>query len=92
MSFKQKVYDVVSQIPRGKTLSYRQVAQRAGNKNAYRAVGNIMNKNRNPRVPCHRVIKSDGGLGGFNGGPRKKLELLKKEGYVYKKGADGTPA
>lgn len=78
--FKDRVLDVVARIPKGRVLSYKQVAERAGSPRAYRAVGNIMNKNRNPKVPCHRVIKSSGEAGGYNGGTQKKIRLLKNEG------------
>ena len=78
-SFTQKVLEVVSKIPKGKTLTYKEVAQRVGNPKAYRAVGNILNKNYNPKIPCHRVVRSDGKIGGYNRGEKKKLTLLKKE-------------
>lgn len=80
MSFKSKVLKVVSAIPRGKTLSYKEVARRAGTPQAYRAVGNIMSQNYDPRVPCHRVIRSDGKVGGYNRGAKKKIQILRKEG------------
>jgi methylated-DNA-[protein]-cysteine S-methyltransferase len=80
LSFTQKVYKVVKKIPRGKVLTYKEVAKRAGNVKASRAVGNILNKNHDPKIPCHRVIRSDGKLGGYNRGPNKKLKLLKSEG------------
>lgn len=82
MTFKQKVLRVVAQIPRGKTLTYKEVARRAGNPGAARAVGNIMNRNFDPKVPCHRVIRSDGTIGGFRSGTKKKIELLRKEGAI----------
>ena len=78
-TFKQKVLEVVSKIPKGKTLSYQQVAVSAGSPNAARAVGNILNKNYNPQIPCHRVIRSDGKIGGYNRGHQNKIKLLKKE-------------
>ena len=81
-SFKNRVLDAVAKIPKGKTLSYKQVAQLAGSPRAYRAVGNIMNKNNNPNVPCHRVIKSDGTVGGYAHGTNRKREILKKEGAI----------
>ena len=77
--FKEKVYSVVKKIPKGKTISYKEVAKRAGFPRAWRAVGNILNKNRNSEVPCHRVIRSDGKIGGFFGGTEKKAALLQKE-------------
>lgn len=79
MSFKEKVLEVVKKIPRGQTLSYKEVAKRAGRPRAYRAVGSILNKNKNPKVPCHRVIRSDKTIGGYRQGSKKKIELLKKE-------------
>ncbi len=84
-SFTKKVLMVVKRIPRGKVLTYKEVARRAGKPRAYRAVGNIMNKNRNPKVPCHRVIRSDGSLGGYNRGVREKRKLLLNEGFKFGK-------
>ena len=81
-TFTEKVYEVVGKIPRGKVLTYKEVAKLSGNKNASRAVGNILNKNHNPKIPCHRVIRSDGKLGGYNRGAKKKKEILKSEGYL----------
>lgn len=79
-SFTERVREIVSKIPKGKTLTYKEVAKKAGNANASRAVGNIMKANFDPKIPCHRVIRSDGGMGGYNrGGAKKKMELLKKE-------------
>lgn len=81
-SFQEKVYGVVKKIPKGQVLTYKEVAKRIGNPKAFRAVGNILNKNFDPQVPCHRVIRSDGKLGGYNRGDKRKIELLKKEGYL----------
>lgn len=83
-SFKEKVFLIVRKIPRGKVLSYKEVARLADSPCAWRAVGNILNKNRNPKIPCHRVIKSDGKIGGYNRGGRKKIALLSKEGVIIK--------
>ncbi|MCX6738056.1 MAG: MGMT family protein [Candidatus Parcubacteria bacterium] len=83
--FREKVYKIVWKIPRGKTLSYKEVAKLAGRPKAYRAVGNIMAHHNIKGLPCHRVIKSDGTLGGFCGGykeVKRKEELLKKEGAI----------
>lgn len=80
--FKQKVLNIVRIIPKGKTLTYKQVAKLSGSPRAYRAVGNILNKNYDKNIPCHRVIRSDGKLGGYNRGSWKKKILLKKEGVV----------
>jgi len=82
-TFEEKVYKVVSGILPGQTRSYKWVAERIGSPRAYRAVGNALN--RNPyigRVPCHRVIKEDGSVGGFSKGKDSKLRLLKKEGVI----------
>lgn len=78
-TFGQKVLEVVRKIPKGKILTYKEVAKRAGSPKAYRAVGNILNKNYDPKIPCHRVIRSDGELGGYNRGRKNKIKLLKKE-------------
>jgi O-6-methylguanine DNA methyltransferase len=86
-TFKEKVYAVVAKIPRGKTMAYKEVARRAGSPNAYRAVGNIMNKNPDTKkVPCHRVVPSsfatDGNPGGYARGNKTKIAILKKEGAI----------
>jgi len=85
LSFSQKVYEIVKKIPKGKVLTYKEVAKRAGNVKASRAVGNVLNKNYNPRIPCYRVICSDGKLGGYNRGAKKKKEVLEKEGFNLSK-------
>ena len=78
--FQQAVYRAVCRIPRGQTRSYQWVARAIGRPRAARAVGNALNRNPfAPRVPCHRVIRSDGSLGGFAGGPVKKRRLLALE-------------
>ncbi len=81
-TFTEKVYEVVRKIPEGKTLSYKEVAKKAGSEKAFRAVGNILNKNYNPEIPCHRVIKSSGELGGYNRGSKNKKKILLKEGFL----------
>lgn len=81
--FTNSVQLVVKKIPAGKVLTYKEVARLAGNPKAYRAVANIMAKNFDLSIPCHRVIRSDGGLGGYNrGGIMAKQKLLKAEGYL----------
>lgn len=85
MKFKKKILDIVKKIPRGKVLSYKDVAKLAGKPKAWRAVGNILNKNLNLKIPCHRVIRSDGKIGGYNRGIKKKIALLKREGRKIKK-------
>ena len=79
MTFKEKVFAVVRKIPRGEAMSYGEVARAAGSPAAARAVGNILHANYDPAIPCHRVIRADGKLGGYNRGAEKKRELLKKE-------------
>lgn len=77
--FKEKVLEVVKKIPKGGTMTYMQVAKLAGSPKAYRAVGNILNKNYDSKIPCHRVIRSDGKIGGYNRGVQNKIKLLRKE-------------
>lgn len=80
MNFSKKVLEVVRGIPRCKVLTYKEVARLAGSPRAFRAVGNILAKNFDQKIPCHRVIRSDGKPGGYNRGKRVKLRLLRKEG------------
>lgn len=81
--FADRVHAVVMAIPEGGTLSYKQVAVMAGNPGAARAVGALMKKNFNTKIPCHRVIRSDGTLGEYNrGGSAQKRALLQKEGAI----------
>ena len=81
--FEERVYAIVRRIPKGQTRSYQWVAERLGNPGLARAVGHAPNRNPYaPRVPCHRVVKSDGSLGGFARGPAAKAALLKREGWV----------
>ncbi len=77
--FQQQVYAAVKKIPRGQTLTYKQVAQKIGRPNAFRAVGSALKKNYAPGIPCHRVIRSDGKLGQYNRGAELKKKILKKE-------------
>lgn len=79
-SFKEKVYRVIRKIPKGSFLTYKAVAKLAGRPKAWRAVGNILNKNKSSEISCHRVIRSDGKIGGYKDGTKKKIALLKKEG------------
>lgn len=82
-SFTERVREVVRSIPAGTTLSYQEVAARAGSPGASRAVGTIMANNYDPTVPCHRVIRADGSLGAYNrGGTTEKRRKLKKEGAL----------
>jgi methylated-DNA-[protein]-cysteine S-methyltransferase len=81
-TFTQKVYEVVRKIPKGKVSTYKEVARLAGSPKASRAVGNILHKNHDPAIPCHRVIRSDENLGGYNKGAVAKRRILKKEGAL----------
>lgn len=81
-SFQKKVYNIVRKIPKGKVLTYKEVAKLAGSPGASRAVGNVLNKNYDKSIPCHRVIRSDGKTGGYNRGGRNKIRLLKDEGFI----------
>ncbi len=84
MTFSENVRKVVKAIPEGKVLTYKAVAQKAGNEKAARAVANLMAKNYDLEIPCHRVIRSDGTLGGYNrGGIDKKRAILQNEGYNF---------
>ncbi|MDO8514082.1 MAG: MGMT family protein [bacterium] len=80
-SFTEEVRDIVRKIPRGKSMTYKEVAAKAGNSKAARAVGAIMRSNYNRDIPCHRVVRSDGSLGNYNrGGTLRKREILTREG------------
>ncbi len=81
-TFADRVCAIVAQIPPGKTMSYAQVAAAAGSPGAARAVGNIMMRNDDPRIPCHRVIRADGSPGGYNGLAGEKVRLLREEGAL----------
>lgn len=78
-NFKERVLAVVKKIPVGETMTYGEVAEAAGRPGAAQAVGNIMSKNFDPDIPCHRVVRSDGTLGGYNRGIDRKAELLQAE-------------
>ncbi len=82
-SFTEKVQDIVRDIPKGSVMTYKEVATAAGNAKASRAVANIMAANYDEAIPCHRVVRSDGSLGGYNrGGVEVKKSLLTAEGVV----------
>ena len=73
-SFSERVYAIVAKIPIGKVMTYKQVAAKAGSPHAARAVGNLMKNNYNPKIPCHRVVRSDGKIGDYNrGGSERKM-------------------
>ena len=83
--FQLKVWSYLKKIPRGRLKTYSQVAKGIGKPLAVRAVANAIGKNPYPpKIPCHRVIRSDGSLGGYSGkgGIKTKKKLLKKEGIT----------
>lgn len=66
-SFQLQVFEEISKIPKGQVITYKELAKRIGRPNAYRAVANACGKNNDPKnIPCHRVIRSDGTLGGYS--------------------------
>ena len=82
--FYKKVLSKLMEIPFGKTVSYKDIAIKLNNKNATRAVGTANKLNPIPIIiPCHRVISSNGNLGGYNAGFKKKIYLLKHEGVYF---------
>jgi methylated-DNA-[protein]-cysteine S-methyltransferase len=86
ISFPQQVYNLTRLVPRGKITTYKLIAQALNNKGAARAVGNALNKNPYaPQVPCHRVIRASGEVGGFASGQAKKIAILKKEDIIINK-------
>ena len=85
-TFEKKVLQCLSKIPPGMVTTYARVAQRIGQSRASRAVGNTLRKNPFPLVfPCHRVVRSDGTIGGFQGGAKLKAALLHREGVSFDK-------
>ena len=87
MNFNQKVWDLTKRIPKGKVSTYKEIAKKLKTK-AYMAVGRALKQNKKPIIiPCHRVIKSDGSLGGYKGrlNNKEKISLLRKEGIKIKK-------
>ena len=84
--FQEKVYKATRKISPGKIITYKELAEKIGYPRSWRAVGNVLAKNQNPQVPCHRVIKSDGKIGSYNRGIKRKIYLLKKEGVQIKYG------
>jgi O-6-methylguanine DNA methyltransferase len=83
-AFRKRVLAVVSNIPKGQVMTYAMVAKKAGNAKASRAVGYYMSQNYDLKIPCHRVIRTDGKIGNYNrGGEKAKRALLKKEGAIF---------
>ncbi len=86
MRFAQMVYEACAGIPRGKVTTYSEIARAIGKPGASRAVGNALNRNRSPSVPCHRVVRSDGAVGGFAHGTARKAAMLRSEGVEIEGG------
>ncbi|TRZ69481.1 MAG: MGMT family protein [Nitrosopumilaceae archaeon] len=87
MNIDKKIYKKLLEVPRGKITTYGELAKAVGLKNGQRAVGKIMNKNPYPVIiPCHRVVKSDGKVGGYAYGEEIKSDMLTREGIVIKNG------
>lgn len=86
--FQQSCYQILKQkVPAGRVITYKALANLIGHPNAYRAVGSAMNKNPfAPEVPCHRVVKSDGSIGGFAQDVQIKIHRLEQEGVEVCKG------
>lgn len=78
-SFNERCYEVVRGVPKGKVVTYKEIARKLGSR-AYRAVGSAMKKNKDKNVRCYKVVKSGGEVGGFNKGVKEKIKLLRKEG------------
>jgi len=79
-----EIYEILMKVPRGRVTTYKELGRVSGYHQ--RAVGKLMNVNPYaPRVPCHRVVMSDGKIGGFDGGVSKKIAILKKEGVLVKR-------
>ena len=90
MDFDSRVYSLLKKVPQGKVTTYKEIAS-ALNMKGYRAVGQALKRNPHaPSVPCHRVVKSDGSLGGYGGlsdkGVEKKIKLLESEGVSVRNG------
>ena len=86
-AFQRRVYAVVKRIPRGQTRSYRWVAEQLGNPGLARAIGQALTRNSSPEtVPCHRVIRADGSLGGYAWGAARKGRLLRMERRPARRG------
>lgn len=84
--FEKRVYEKTKRIPKGRVSTYSQIAKLIGKPKAARAVGNALNKNPYKTIPCHRIVRSNGSVGGYACGAKKKIQLLKKEGIEIKNG------
>ena len=83
--FRYRIYCAVKKIPKGCVATYEQIARKVGAPRAARAVGNVLNKNIFSDVPCHRVVRADGTVGGYAWGNGEKKDILIQEGIVITK-------
>jgi methylated-DNA-[protein]-cysteine S-methyltransferase len=87
IELEQQVYQKLLKVPKGKVTTYGDLAKAVGLKNGQRLIGQIMNKNPFPVIiPCHRVVKSDGQIGGYYYGEKIKTKMLSDEGVLVKNG------
>lgn len=87
MALTDKVWRLTEKIPCGQVTTYSELARALGNRRLARAVGNALNKNKDfVKIPCHRVVRSDGRVGEYVLGRKKKIEKLRREGVVVEKG------
>lgn len=84
MKTREIVYALASRVPKGKATTYAEIARKA--KTSPRAAGRILSANRDPKIPCHRVVCSDCSIGGYNRGVGKKIKILEQEGVAIKGG------
>jgi methylated-DNA-[protein]-cysteine S-methyltransferase len=86
MTFQDRVLRLCSKIPKGRVSTYKEIGKALGGRGQiYRAVGRALHDNKNPiNIPCHRVVASDGSIGGYSKGLKKKIQLLRKEGIEVK--------
>lgn len=84
MTLSKAIYAVTRRIPKSKVATYGDLAYAVGRPRAWRHIGTVMSRNRDPQIPCHRVVRSDGKVGGFGypGGTLEKIKRLQKEGIV----------
>ena len=85
MNFRDNVLSLTEEIPRGMVTTYGEIARNIGNVRLARAVGKVLNKNTRPvEIPCHRVVYSNGSIGGYSRGVKEKILLLESEGIVVR--------
>jgi len=87
LNLEQKVYKKLLDVPKGKVTTYKELADSVGLKNGQRTIGKIMNKNKYPGIiPCHRVVMSNGKIGGYAYGDKSKAKMLSNEGIKIQNG------